>query len=114
MSTKTILSHTGGVLSEVVTDPSDNGRTIIYRRKQDIEPVIETVKSMKEAQLPSFDRRGNFNAWRKVAEIPQVLYHKWRRHAIQNKLSQPEGKKYLRKKLNDFENRPFRVWEGTL
>ena len=47
MARRTILSHTGGVLSEVVTDPSDNGRAIIYRRKQDIQPVIQTVKSMK-------------------------------------------------------------------
>ena len=101
-------------MSEVVTDPSDNGRSVIYRRKQDIQPVIETVKNMKEAQAPSYDKRGNLNSWRKVAEIPQVLYHKWRRHAIQNQLSQPEWKKFLRGKLNDFENRPFRVWEGRL
>ena len=114
MARRTILSHTGGVLSEVVTAPSDNGRAIIYRRKQDVQPVIETVKSMKEAQLPSFDNRGNLNSWRKVAEIPQVLYHKWRRYARHNKLSHPEWKKYLRKKLNEFENKPFRVWEGTL
>lgn len=114
MKRSTILSHTGGVLSEVVTDAHDDGRARIYRRKQDVQPVIETVKDMKEAQLPSFDGRGNMNTFRKVAEIPNVLYYQWKRFASRNKMSHPEWKQYLKKKLNDFENRPFRVWEGRL
>ena len=108
MLTRQILDHTGHVLSEFYVEETDPRSLQIHHRvTQDIEPTLRLTKTLRDHQ--HLDPFANKNSgWKRVAEIPRVLYDQLAQQGI------TQDKKKFRAWLNDYANRPFRVWEGRL
>ena len=108
MQTKQILDHNGHLLSELYIEESNPGDLEIHHKAtQDIEPTLRLTKPLRDnAQLDNFANKDS--GWKRVAEIPRVLYDELQRQGI------TRDKKKFRAWLNDYANKPFRVWEGRL
>jgi len=108
MLTKQILDHTGHVMSEFYVDEVDSRNLQIHHSvTQDIEPTLKLTKTLRDNQhLDPFANKQS--GWKRVAEIPRVLYDQLAQQGI------TRDKKKFRAWLNDYANKPFRVWEGHL
>lgn len=108
MLTKQILDHTGNIMSEFIVDEVDSRNLQIHHRvTQDLEPTLKLTKTLRDNQnLDPFANKQS--GWKRVAEIPRVLYDQLAQQGI------TRDKKKFRQWLNDYANRPFRVWEGRL
>jgi hypothetical protein len=108
MLTKQILDHTGHVMSEFYVDEVDSRNLQIHHRvTQDVEPTLKLTKTLRDNQhLDPFANKQS--GWKRVAEIPRVLYDELHRQGI------TKDKKKFKQWLNDYHNKPFRVWEGYL
>ncbi len=108
MLTKQILDHRGHIMSEFIVDErSPHDLQITHRVTQDIEPTLKLAATLRDHQnLDPFANRQT--GWKRVAEIPRVLYDQLAQQGI------TRDKKKFRAWLNDYQNRPFRVWEGRL
>ena len=108
MQTKQILDHNGHLLSELYIEESNPGDLEIHHKAtQDIEPTLRLTKTLRDnAHLDNFANKDS--GWKRVAEIPRVLYDELQRQGI------TQDKKKFRQWLNDYHNKPFRVWEGNL
>ena len=108
MLTKQILDHTGNIMSEFIVDEVDSRNLQIHHRvTQDIEPTLKLTKNLRDNQhLDAFANKQS--GWKRVAEIPRVLYDQLAQQGI------TRDKKKFRQWLNDYANKPFRVWEGRL
>jgi len=108
MLTKQILDHTGNIMSEFIVDEVDSRNLQIHHRvTQDIEPTLKLTKNLRDNQhLDAFANKQS--GWKRVAEIPRVLYDQLAQQGI------TKDKKRFRAWLNDYANKPFRVWEGRL
>ena len=108
MQTKQILDHQGHILSELYVEESNPGDLQIHHRvTQDIEPTLRLTKTLRDNQnLDPFANKQS--GWKRVAEIPRVLYDELHRQGI------TRDKKKFKQWLNDYHNKPFRVWEGRL
>jgi len=103
MLTKQILDHTGNIMSEFIVDEVDSRNLQIHHKvTQDIEPTLKLAKVLRD----NFANKDS--GWKRVAEIPRVLYDQLAQQGI------TKDKKKFRAWLNDYANRPFRVWEGHL
>jgi hypothetical protein len=108
MESKAILDHRGDVLTQFYADEDHAGnlqlRTTV---SQNIDPTLKLVKELRDNQhLDPFANKQS--GWKRVAEIPVVLWDQLERQGI------TRDKKKLKAWLNDFHNKPFRVWEGHL
>ena len=108
MESKAILDHRGDVLTQFHADEDHAGnlqlRTTV---SQNIDPTVKLVKELRDNQhLDPFANKQS--GWKRVAEIPVVLWDQLERQGI------TRDKKKLKAWLNDFHNKPFRVWEGRL
>jgi hypothetical protein len=108
MESKAILDHRGDVLTQFHADEDHAGnlqlRTTV---SQNIDPTLKLVKELRDNQhLDPFANKQS--GWKRVAEIPVVLWDQLERQGI------TRDKKKLKAWLNDFHNKPFRVWEGHL
>ena len=103
---KQILDHRGGLLSELYFDDSSDNLLIHHKVTQDIGPTLELTKVLRENQQHSFADKAS--GMKHVAEIPRVLWDQLEMAGI------TKDKVKLRKWLNNYENKPFRVWEGKL
>ena len=108
MESKAILDHNGGVLTEFHADEDHAGnlelRTTV---SQDISPTLKLVKNLQDNQhLDEFANKQS--GWKRVAEIPAVIWDELERQGI------TKDKKRLKAWLNDFHNKPFRVWQGRV
>lgn len=108
MQTKQILDHQGHILSELYVEESNPGDLEIHHVvTQDIEPTLKLTKALRDnAHLDNFANKDS--GWKRVAEIPRVLYDQLQKQGI------TRDKKKFRAWLNDYANKPFRVWEGHL
>jgi hypothetical protein len=108
MLTKQILDHTGNIMSEFIVDEVDSRNLQIHHKvTQDIEPTLRLTKNLRDNQhLDPFANKQS--GWKRVAEIPRVLYDQLAQQGI------TRDKKKFRAWLNDYANKPFRVWEGRL
>ena len=79
--------------------------TTILQTYQDMEPIIEENKRLRE-NMKSYGHRGE--VLRKIATIPVDVYEKAYRE------SRHDDPDWLQKWLNDHDNKVFRVWEGTV
>ena len=108
MESKAILDHRGDVRTQFHADEDHAGnlqlRTTV---SQNIDPTLKLVKELRDNQhLDPFANKQS--GWKRVAEIPVVLWDQLERQGI------TRDKKKLKAWLNDFHNKPFRVWEGRL
>jgi len=71
---------------------------------QDVQPVIESATRMRNS-LTSLDRWGD---GRVVAQVPLSIYFSWMREG------KDKDDAFLRRWLNDPDNKKFRVKEGRV
>lgn len=107
---KRLLDADGGVISEFHYDHSSDLTTI--KMVQDVEPIIENNKDLRsqgKGYTPSGDMRH-------VASIPLVVVEQWIKEDGVNFMTLPRHEKsiYLRRKLNDIDNRAWRTSEGRM
>ena len=109
MSTGRIFDASGGIISQFHYD-HDGDKTII-QRVQDVEPIIENNKRLQaEGKGYSSSRE-----LRRIASIPMVVVERWIQEDGVNfmALGKQEKSVYLRKKLNDSDNRAWRNSDGA-
>lgn len=100
MAEKTLLDARGDVLKTVQTDSGDPDRLILVT-EQDVAPVIELAKEIREY--------GNWTSEMKpVAEIPMVIVEQMMRDGSWN---DPAA---IRRWCNDPQNSCFRIVPGTV
>lgn len=85
-------------------DYDDGTDLVIYRRYQDVEPVIEQNKYLQ------CDANGRFEWMTLAARIPAIFIHKWMVEDGVN-VMRKENWPWLRRKLNDPDFRHFRARE---
>lgn len=104
---KQILDHRGNLLSELYFEEGVNNLMIHHKVTQDIEPTLQLAKVLRDNQ--EHDAFANKQSgWKRVAEIPRVLWDQLEMQGI------TKDKKKLKAWLNDYQNRPFRIWEGRV
>ena len=90
---------------------SASQRDSIIQRVQDVEPIIENNKRLQaEGKGYSSSRE-----LRRIASIPMVVVERWIQEDGVNfmALGKQEKSAYLRKKLNDSDNRAWRNSDGA-
>lgn len=80
----------------------------LIKMEQDADPVMDYAHELSR-DAPT-QLVGSQNHYRHVAEIPAVLYHKWKRDFGEPRHNPVKWKQLL----NDHENRHFRVWGGQV
>ena len=105
-----IFDASGGIISQFHYD--HDGDTTIIQRVQDVEPIIENNKRLRaegRGYSPSRELR-------RVASIPLVVVERWIQEDGVNfmALGPKEKSAYLRRKLNDPDNRAWRNSDGAL
>ena len=104
---RAILDARGDVVTEVAYESEGNDMLLHSTQSQNIKPTLDLVKHLQEnQQYDSFATKSS--DWKRVAEIPIVLYNDLVRRGI------TKDRKKFRAWLNDYQNRPFRVWNGRV
>jgi hypothetical protein len=81
---------------------------LIVKGTQDIEPILRWTH-----ELRSLGQRGNETKLHKhVAEIPLVVAEQWLKEGLN--IFDKNCEKDLKRKLNDPDNKFFRVWQGRI
>ena len=82
-------------------------------RVQDVEPILDNNKRLLNDGTNGYSKTKDL---KRVASIPLVVIEQWMKKDGVNflSLSGPERQKYLRKKLNDPDNRWLRTSDGRL
>lgn len=75
----------------------NDGRTMIIRRTEDVEPIIEAVKQDRNNLDNGFSVSRNY---RKIGSLPAIIIEQWLREKGINLLA-PENEKHLRAALNE-------------
>lgn len=101
-----ILDHRGNLLSELYFEEGVNNLLIHHKVSQDIEPTLKLAKVLRENQQHSFADKAS--GMKHVAEIPRVIWDQLEMAGI------TKDKKKFKEWLNDFSNKPFRVYEGRV
>jgi len=109
------IDTTGGMY--VSADPNSDVReyihynevddTITQQRVQDIEPILDNVKQLRE-----FGGRGETGEFYHAAQVPVVVVENWL-NLRGLSMSQFKGS-VVTEFLNDTDNKPFRVWQGRV
>ena len=97
MARRTVIDHKTGFKSEFATEDDK----IVYHTTQDVAPIIEHTKAIRETVKPGKDLRH-------VAEVPMVIYQKALREGWANDKAQ------WKKWLNNPDNKVFRTWQGKI
>jgi hypothetical protein len=93
---KTILEQTGTMQKSLV----DEDDKLIAVSRQDVSPVIESVKRRREEAMSK--------DFKPVAEIPDIIVEQMMRDGSWN---DPAA---IRRWLNDPQNECFRIWKGRV
>lgn len=104
MAHRTLYDHNGGVLRELIVHESDPEGEFHIRTAQDLEPVLDLAKSMREDNEVIGHRKSRNLV--PVAEVPMLVVEKAMREGWFN------DQKKWRQWINDPQNRPFRVTDG--
>ena len=83
---------------------SDNEGGLILETVSDVEPLLEQNKALHA----DTDERAPFEEFTRVASIPLVVWEQWKKEG------DVRDKAFLRKKLNDPDNRFFRTRPGRI
>jgi hypothetical protein len=103
--TKYVVNNSGGVKTVFHYDAAS--REFTSQQVQDVEPIMEANKAVAgEAQKSDWGRH--------VARVPSVIVTKWLqdewdRGNVNLKWSSPEFAQIIKKKLDDPDNRAWRV-----
>ena len=97
MTRRTVIDTKTNLVSEFITEDNKN----IYHTSQNVQPVLDHVKRIKETTAPSKELRH-------VAEVPMVIYQKAVREGW------AKDRKQWKKWLNDPDNKLFRIWQGRV
>ena len=110
MSTGRIFDASGGIISQFHYD--HDGDMSIVQRVQDVEPIIENNKRLRAEDKGYSSSR----ELRRVASIPLVVIERWMQEDGVNflALGKQDKSAYLRKKLNDPDNKAWRNSDGAL
>ncbi len=86
---------------------------VTVERVQDVEPILDNNKRLLNDGTNGYSESKDL---KRVASIPLVVIEQWMKKDGVNflSLSGPERQKYLRKKLNDPDNRWLRTSDGRL
>ena len=97
------------VTTRAVVDEDGDRLTVV--REQDVEAILDHNKALQNDGSNGY---GATRDMRKVASIPLVVVEQWIKEDGVNllHLSGPEKNAYLRKKLNDPDNRFFKTIDG--
>jgi len=100
---KSVLEHTLNVHKSLITDTDSGDMTIL--EKQDMEPVIEIAKSMREAntRIGTHTHVGKSHM-RPVAEVPMMIYNQ----SIREGWTKADWRKWI----NNPDNKAFRITDG--
>lgn len=100
-------------LSDVKTIMRGEGGKLVVHRQQDVEPYLEAnVRAYNEA--PSW-RTGRYSRpMREVADVPLVVIEQWMKEGVNVFSNEPEMKKKVAAKLNDYTNRKLRTNPGRV
>jgi hypothetical protein len=98
---KIIYAADGTIARVLHADDRDPFGDFAIETFEDVEPLLDSVKHMREVQNPKAHMRH-------VAEVPVTIYEKAVREGWAN--DQAAWARFL----NDPDNRAFRVWEGRL
>jgi hypothetical protein len=104
MSTVSILSERGQVLTTVETDAHDPHR-MVERIVQDVDPLIEHVKRQVDARNGG---KKHLDGLTLVGYIPDVFVSRMMREGSLN------DERAVRRFFNDPANKPFKVYWGTV
>jgi len=105
---KRLLDADGGVVSTFHYD--EDGETTTVSVGQDVEPILEANKAAQTIN----DGYNEDRTLKRIASIPLVVVQQWMKEDGVNFLALPkhEKQKYLRRKLNDPDNRFLRTSPG--
>tara|TARA_B100001057_G_scaffold394187_1_gene403301 strand:+ start:3480 stop:3773 length:294 start_codon:yes stop_codon:yes gene_type:complete len=97
MTRRTVIDTKTNLVSEFITEDNKN----IYHTSQNVQPVLDHVKRIKETTVLSKELRH-------VAEVPMVIYQQAMREGWVN------DKAKWKRWLNDPDNKLFRTWPGKV
>lgn len=101
---KTVYYNQNSVMREIITDAHSSEVTM--HTAQDVEPIIETVKELRDIHHHIGHRRSENLV--PVAEIPLTVYEQAAREGWLH------DKKKWREWLNDPQNKVFRITDGRV
>jgi hypothetical protein len=90
-----------GSVVRVIHAPRYEDQDTVLQTVEDCEPIVESVRHLREAQAPRADMKH-------VARVPVTVVEKAMREGWFN--DQAAWDRWL----NDPDNRDFRVWEGRV
>lgn len=90
----------------------DGSVTII--RSQDIEPILENNKAIREEQTLGSQYKGRYSEGRLVASVPMQLIEKWRLEGFDILAPGGVDMNRLRRKLNSSECKDLRLVKGRI
>ena len=99
---KTVITQKKDLKAEFITESVGRDDKIVYHTQQNVEPVLEHVKHIKDTTV----KQGM--DMRHVAEVPMVIYQKAMREGWSN------DEKAWKRWLNNPDNKAFRTWEGKV
>lgn len=103
MTTKTtVITQKKNLKSEFITESVGSDEKVVYHTQQNVEPVIEHVKHIKDTTV----KQGM--DMRHVAEVPIVVYQQAMREGWAN------DEKAWKRWLNNSDNKVFRTWGGKV
>ena len=106
MADRTQYSNDGEVTRTLITESSEPETTFGIHTAQDLEPVIDTVSTLREAHSVIGHRKSSQMV--PVAEIPMIIYEQAMREGWQ------DDQEKWRLWLNDPQNKVFRITDGKI
>jgi hypothetical protein len=94
--------------NQVKTEAWTDEDRVFVESKQDVTELLRRNKMERNFSDIKFNSRFSRNAWRKVASIPNIIVDQLMRE------KKWDDKKYMKKWLNDPENRAFRTGGGVI
>lgn len=106
-----LLDNDGIIKTETHYDEIED--RLFVKREQDVEAILDTNKELANDGTKGFSTSGDF---RRVASIPLIVIEKWMKEDGVNffQLQGLERTKYLRRKLNDIDNRHLLTSAGRM
>lgn len=106
-----LLDDDGLIKTEMLHDEQDD--KMFIKRTQDVQPILDRNKELANDGTKGFSKSGDM---RRVASIPLVVIEQWMKTDGINFLSLkgPERTAYLRRKLNDPDNRFLKTSAGQM
>jgi|TARA_R110001606_G_C15307973_1_gene643325 hypothetical protein len=106
-----LLDDDGLIKTEMLYDEID--ARMFIKRTQDVQPILDRNKELANDNTKGFSESGDL---RYVASIPFVVIEQWIKTDGVNflNLRGPERTAYLRRKLNDPDNRFLRTSAGQM